>query len=399
MFDQLEMAPPDAILGLIEAFKKDTNPDKVNLSVGVYQDKNGNTPVFQSVKKAEQFILSEEITKNYFPIEGSPEYARVVQELILGKDHEFNAQRRAVTVHTPGGTGGLRVGAELIKYIRPEAKIWVSQPTWPNHANVFRAVGLEMESYPYFDAVTCALDFDAMLSAFQQIPPHNVVLLHGCCHNPTGVDPAPKQWAQIGQVLAERNLLPFLDFAYQGLAKGLEEDAQGVRILLENSSEALVVNSFSKNFGLYNERVGGLTLVAGSLQSAEAALSQVKSIVRRNYSNPPAHGAKVVTTILQSPELKIEWEGEVAEMRSRIQKMREQFVKQMAALGVKKDFSFIQRQTGMFSFTGLSEEQVQNLRDRYSIYIVKTGGRINVAGMTEKNLPILCKALAEVLSE
>lgn len=397
MFEKLDMAPADPILGLEEAFKKDANPAKINLSVGVYKDAKGNTPILHTVKLAEVRLLEEETSKSYLGIVGAPEYAAAVQELIFGAGHEVITSKRAVTAHTPGGTGGLRVAGDFLKKINPGVKVWISQPTWPNHPNLFKAAGLAVETYPYFDAAGNTLAFDAMLAALQQIPEGDVVLLHGSCHNPTGVDPTPDQWAKIAEVLKARNLLPLVDFAYQGLGAGIREDAQGILTLCAAGLEMLIASSFSKNFGLYNERVGALTLVCASPEAAAAAISHVKICIRVNYSNPPAHGAKVVTTILKSPELRAEWETEVADIRNRIRGVRQRFVEELRAQGVAKDFSFIQRQNGMFSFTGLTKEQVQTLRDKYSVYIVETGGRINVAGMTEANLPSLCKAIAAVL--
>ena len=396
MFDRIETAPPDPILGLEEAFKRDPNPAKINLAVGVYKDANGNTPVLHVVKRAEEQILHDETSKSYLGIAGAPEYAAAVQDLLFGTDHALVSSRRAVTAHAPGGTGALRVAAEFIKKANPTARVWLSQPTWPNHPNVMRAAGLAVDTYPYFDAPANRLAFDAMLGALSQLPEGDAVVLHGSCHNPTGADPTPEQWRTIADMLAARKLLPLVDFAYQGFAEGIAEDAVGIRILSERVSEMLIASSYSKNFGLYNERVGALTLVAASEEAANAALSQIKSIIRANYSNPPAHGAKIVTTILRSPELRADWEIEVAEMRRRIHEMRRRFVQQLAALGVERDFSFIERQYGMFSFTGLTKDQVLTLRSRHAIYIVDSG-RINVAGMTEANLPALCEAIAGVL--
>lgn len=396
MFDTLEMAPPDPILGLEEAFKRDPNPAKINLSVGVYKDAQGNTPVFRAVKRAEEMILKDETSKNYLGIDGAPEYAAAVQALVFGADHPIIADRLAITAHTPGGTGGLRVAADLIKKINPGCRVWVSQPTWPNHPNVFRAAGLPVETYPYFDAASNSLAFDDMIGALSKLPAGDVLLLHGSCHNPTGIDPTLAQWARIADAVKERSLLPLVDFAYQGLAEGLREDAAGFLTLWAPGRELLVTSSFSKNFGLYNERVGALTLVASSPAAGQAALSHIKTCIRANYSNPPAHGARIVTTVLQTPELRADWHTEVDAMRGRIWEMRRSFVAALAASGVRRDFSFIGRQHGMFSFTGLTKDHVRRLREEYSIYVVDSG-RINVAGMTGENLPILCRAIAQVL--
>jgi aspartate/tyrosine/aromatic aminotransferase len=396
MFDRIEMAPPDPILGLEEAFRRDPNPAKINLAAGVYKDADGNTPILRVVKRAEEQILQAETSKSYLGIAGAPDYAQAVQALVFGAGHPLVSSGRAVTAHAPGGTGALRVAAEFIKKANPTATVWLSQPTWPNHPNVMRAAGLAVDTYPYFDATGDRLALDAMLAKLAQLPEGDAVVLHGSCHNPTGADPTPAQWAQIADVVAARRLLPLVDFAYQGFAEGIAEDAAGILALSERVNEMLVATSYSKNFGLYNERVGALTLVAASQAAADAALSQIKTIIRANYSNPPAHGAKIVSTILRSPELRADWEVEVAEMRGRIHGMRRRFVQGLAAQGVARDFSFIERQHGMFSFTGLTKDQVHALRDRYAIYIVDSG-RINVAGMTEANLPILCEAIASVL--
>jgi len=396
MFETLEMAPPDPILGLEEAFKRDPNPAKINLSVGVYKDAQGNTPVFRAVKRAEEMILKDETSKNYLGIDGAPEYAAAVQALVFGADHPIIADRLAITAHTPGGTGGLRVAADLLKKINPGCRVWVSQPTWPNHPNVFRAAGLPVVTYPYFDAASNSLAFDDMIGALSKLPAGDVLLLHGSCHNPTGIDPTPAQWARIADVVKERSLLPLVDFAYQGLAEGLREDAAGLLTLWAPGRELLVTSSFSKNFGLYNERVGALTLVASSPAAGQAALSHIKTCIRASYSNPPAHGARIVTTVLQTPELRADWHTEVDAMRGRIWEMRRSFVATLAASGVRRDFSFIEQQHGMFSFTGLTKDQVRRLREEYSIYVVDSG-RINVAGMTSENLPVLCRAIAQVL--
>jgi aspartate aminotransferase len=397
MFAKLEMAPPDPILGMEESFRQDSNPAKINLSVGIYRDDKGNTPIFCSVKKAEIYLLEKESSKNYLAIPGSPEYSRAVQELVLGENHEATANQRAITAHTPGGTGALRVAADFLRKNNLAARIWVSQPTWPNHPNIFRAAGLGVETYPYFDAATNGISINGMLAALQQIPEGEVVLLHGCCHNPTGIDPTPELWRQIAEVMEKRNLLPLVDFAYQGLGEGLLEDAQGVLTLCRPGRELLVASSFSKNFGLYNERVGALTLIAGTAESAASAFSQVKSCIRANYSNPPFHGGAIVATIMQDASLRAEWLEEVQAMRNRINLMRKLFVRTLADLKVERDFSFIERQRGMFSFSGLTKDQVLALRRKYGIYVVDSG-RINVAGMTASNMEPLCKAIADVLT-
>jgi aspartate/tyrosine/aromatic aminotransferase len=397
VFNTVEMAPPDPIFHIKEAYAQDPNPDKINLSVGVYKDAEGKTPILGAVKRAEERILNAQASKSYLDIPGSREYADAVQTLLLGPGHEVISSQRAMTAHTPGGTGALRVAGELLQRIAPQARIWVSEPTWPNHPNVFRAAGLAVESYPYWDPTNNGLDLDRMLDALQEIPESNVVLLHGCCHNPTGVDPTPEQWSQIADVLATRGLVPLVDFAYQGLADGIHEDATGVLTLSRPGGEMLIASSFSKNFGLYNERVGALTVVTASHDAAEATLSHVKRCIRANYSNPPAHGAAIVTTVLGDPGLRAEWEAEVGTMRDRINGMRHLFAERLAEMGVERDFGFVERQRGMFSMTGLTTEQVDVLREKHSVYMVRSG-RINVAGMTPDNIDALCQAIASVLN-
>ena len=396
MFEQFTPAPPDAILGLTEAFKKDPNPKKVNLGVGIYKDAQGRTPILVSVKRAEERILQEENTKNYLSIDGSPEYGAAVQELLFGADHEIIRSNRSITAQAPGGTGALRVAADFIATMFPGARVWLSDPTWPNHPSVFKAAGLTTAVYPYFDAANNGVAFAAMLAAIKQIPAGDVVLLHGCCHNPTGADLSLAQWQQVAAVVAERKLLPLVDFAYQGFGDGLDDDAAGLRALCTEVDELLIASSFSKNFGLYNERVGALTLVARNTDAAEKALGHIKIAIRANYSNPPAHGAAVVTTVLRDPALRAQWEAEVTEMRERINTMRHLFVETLNEKGVTRDFSFIANQRGMFSFSGLTPEHVKALREKHGVYIVGSG-RISVAGMTEGNMDYLCTAIADVL--
>jgi aspartate/tyrosine/aromatic aminotransferase len=396
MFETLEKAPPDAIFGLKEAYKKDPNPNKINLTVGVYKDGDGITPIFRTVKLAEARLLEEEDSKSYLNIDGSTAYSTAVQGLVFGTDHEVIASKRAATAQTPGGTGALRVGAEFLKRIKPDARIWMSDPTWPNHPNVFGAAGLAVETYPYFDSATNGITPGKMIAALEEIPAGDIVLLHGSCHNPTGADPTPEQWAQIADVIAERGLLPFVDFAYQGLGDGLREDAAGILTICHPGSEMLVASSFSKNFGLYNERVGALTVVTASAEAAQSAISHVKKCIRANYSNPPSHGASIVIAVLNDPDLRGQWESEVQVMCDRINKMRKLFVETLAAKGVTRDFSFIERQRGMFSYTGLKEEQAQELREKHSVYILDSG-RMNVAGMNEDNIDAICQAVAAVL--
>jgi aspartate aminotransferase/aromatic-amino-acid transaminase len=396
MFENLEMAPPDAILGLTEAFKKDANPDKINLGVGVYKDESNATPILQCVKQAEQKVLESEKTKGYLSIWGSNEYGEAVRELIFGAGHEIIKSGRAVTAQTPGGTGGLRVASDFLNKLAPGTAIWLSGPTWANHPAVFNTVDRELKTYPYFDKATNSLDFDATCAALNEVPEGDVVLFHGCCHNPTGIDPTPEQWEKLAAIARERKFLPLIDLAYQGFAAGVEEDVAGVRAFCQPGCELLICSSFSKNFGLYNERVGALTLVSADAEAAEKAFSHLKTCIRSNYSNPPAHGGVIVTTILSDPELRALWDRELATMRDRINSMRSLMVKTLQDKGVTQDFSFIANQNGMFSFSGLNKAQVGRLREEYAIYIVGSG-RINVAGLTPNNMDRACEAIAAVL--
>lgn len=398
MFESIQAAPPDAILGLGEAFKADSNPKKINLSVGVYQDDAGKTPILESVRKAGQLVLERQKTMSYLPIPGSPAYAAAVQKLLFGEGHEVEKSGRAATSHTPGGTGALRVAADFIHSQLPKATVWLTQPTWPNHPQIFAAAGVPTKTFSYFDAKTNSLAFEECIAAIQKIPAGDVVMLHGCCHNPTGIDPTPEQWKKLADVIYERGLLPMLDFAYQGFAEGIAEDAAGLREFSRPGSEIIVCSSFSKNFGLYCERVGALTVVAKDKAAADKVQSQVKTCIRANYSNPPAHGAELVTTVLSDPALRSQWEKEVADMRGRINGMRKLLVETLKAKGVPGDYSFITRQRGMFSFSGLTPPQVEALKQKYAIYVVGSG-RINVAGITKENVGPLCDAIADVVKQ
>ncbi len=396
MFEAIHPAPPDAILGLSEAFRQEPNPKKINLSVGVYQDNTGKTPILESVHKAGQLVLERQKSMSYLPIPGSPAYAAAVQQLLFGKGHEVEASGRAATSHTPGGTGALRVAADFIHQQMPKATVWLTQPTWPNHPQIFAAAGVPTKNFPYFDPKTNSLAFEEAIAAIQKMPAGDVIMLHGCCHNPTGIDPTPEQWKKLADAVHERGLLPLLDFAYQGFAEGIAEDAAGLKAFARPGAELIVCSSFSKNFGLYCERVGALTVVAKDKNAANAVQSQVKVCIRANYSNPPAHGAELVITVLSEPELRQLWEKEVAGMRGRINGMRELLVKTLKAKGVPGDYSFITRQRGMFSFSGLTPPQVEALKTKHAIYIVGSG-RINVAGITDQNIGPLCDAIAEVV--
>ncbi len=397
IFTNVIAAPADPILGLTDAFKKDPRQEKVNLGVGVYKTDAGETPVLASVKLAEEKLLKEETSKNYLGIEGVQLYNKVVQELLFGADSDLIKQQRAVTAQAPGGTGSLRIAAEFVVRNTESRTIWVSNPTWANHQNIFETAGLSIKEYAYYDASSHGLNFTAMLADLESAQAGDLVLLHGCCHNPSGIDPTVEQWQAIGELCAKKNLVPLFDFAYQGFGDGVEEDAIGLRTVAAMVPELIIANSFSKNFGLYNERIGAVTLVAEDQAAAQKAFSQVKRTIRANYSNPPAHGALIVSTILSTPELRTIWENEVKEMRERIAKMRTLFVETLAAEGVKQDFSFISGQKGMFSFSGLNKAQVEQLKEQFAIYIVGSG-RISVAGMTTSNVPVICRAIAAILN-
>jgi len=396
MFESISAAPADPILGLADLYRADDRPNKINLGIGVYKDETGKTPVLTSVKKAEQYLLENETSKNYLSIDGLPDFAHCTQELLFGKGNALIASGRARTAQTPGGTGALRVAADFLSTQTAVKRVWVSNPSWPNHKNVFNAAGLEVCEYQYYDAANHTLDFDGMLASLKEVKAGDVVLFHGCCHNPTGIDPTAEQWQQLAQLSQANGWLPLFDFAYQGFARGLEEDAEGLRIFAASHQELIVASSYSKNFGLYNERVGAITLVAGDAATVETAFSQVKYTIRANYSNPPSHGAAVVATILGNDALRTIWQQELSDMRQRIQRMRQLFVNTLADKGARQDFSFIIKQNGMFSFSGLTKDQVIRLREEFGVYAVNSG-RVNVAGMTPDNMSALCEAIVAVL--
>jgi aromatic-amino-acid transaminase len=396
MFEKISAAAADPILGLNDEFNADTRTNKINLGVGVYKDASGNTPVLPSVKKAEARLLENENTKSYLSISGTADYALAVQKLLFGNNSQIIADKRAHTAQAPGGTGGLRIAAEFIRRQLGDVTIWVSDPTWANHMGVFEAAGLKIARYGYYDENAKNIDFDAVISDLQNAKAGDVLLVHGCCHNPTGIDPDNAQWTQLANLCADKKLLPLFDFAYQGFARGIEEDAEGLRIFTEHCEEILVASSFSKNFGIYNERTGAFTVVAKTAQMANTVFSQLKSIIRVIYSNPPAHGGAIVTTILTDEKLRAEWEAEVDAMRDRIHAMRKLFVETLKQKGVDMDFSFIERQNGMFSFSGLTTAQVIKMREDSAVYAVNSG-RFNVAAMTEGNMDALCEAIANVV--
>lgn len=397
MFEQIERVPGDAILGLIEAFNKDTNPQKVDLGVGVYRDAQGNTPVMRAVKEAEALLQKNETTKSYIGSHGDPRYAQVILPMVLGRESPLLAAKRVSATQAPGGTGALRLAADFIHTNLPGKGIWVSDPTWPNHLGIFKAAGIELHKYPYVDANN-RLAFNEMLAALKQIPQGDVVVLHACCHNPSGFDLSKPQWQQVLEVVKERNLLPLIDFAYQGFGDGLDEDAYGVRLLAENLDEVLITSSCSKNFGIYRERTGCMIMVAKDTEQMENVRSQMAIVARENYSNPPSHGGAIVIEILSSAELTTLWRDELTEMRNRINGLRRDFVAALEPYGLDTQFAHIAEQRGMFSYTGLTPEQVDHLRDEFGIYMVRSG-RANVAGLASENLPYVAKAIASALGK
>lgn len=395
-FAQIEMGPPDPIFGLTEAFTKDTNPKKVNLAAGVYQDGEGKVPILQVVREAQERWRAKEETKSYLPIEGIAALNEQAQVLLFGADLAATTSARAVTVQTLGGTGALKVGADFLKRFFPASQVWISNPSWENHRALFEAAGFVVNDYPYYDPQTHGLDFTAMLDTLKAAPAHSIVLLHACCHNPTGVDLSREEWMRLVDFFQTADLIPFLDFAYQGFGEGIDADAFAVRAFAEAGIPCLIANSFSKSFNLYRERVGALTVLTASGEEANRVRSQVKRVIRTNYSNPPSHGGQIVAVALTDAELRARWESELDEMRQRIHRMRRLFVQRLRENGVEQDFSFIERQQGMFSYSGLSREVVERLRKEFSVYIVGSG-RICVAALNEKNIDYVCEAIAESL--
>ena len=392
----LTPAAPDPILGLAESFKADTRAGKVNLSVGVYVDDSGVTPVIPSVLEAERRLLEKAGSKGYLPIDGRPGFKAAVRDLIFGADNEIVTSGRSATAQTPGGTGALRVAADFLLQTGSAKTIWLSEPTWPNHPQLFTMAGFALRTYPYLDETGRKLDVGRMLGALRTAVPGDVVLLHGSCHNPSGVDPDPETWAAIGEIIIQRELLPVVDFAYQGFGFGLREDADWLTGLARPGLEFLVCSSYSKNFALYNERVGALTIVAADPGRAAAALSHLKIAIRSNYSNPPAHGGDIVETILTDAALRARWEVDLAEMRNRILGNRAALVDALVAADVPGQWEPLRHQRGMFALLGLSSDQVARLRDEFAVYVVGRG-RINVAGLTTANLAHVVAAVKAVI--
>ena len=393
----LPMAPSDPILGITEAFAADPNPKKVNLGVGVYYDENGKIPLLDCVRHAESERLRAAPPRGYLPIDGIAAYDKAVQELIFVAESSVLLEKRVVTVQALGGTGGLKIGADFLKRLSPASQVWISEPSWENHRQLFEAAGFTVNSYPYYDPKTHGLDFPGMLKALNGLPAGAIVVLHACCHNPTGVDLLPGHWGEVLEAVKSRGLIPFLDLAYQGFGDGLDSDALAARLFSEGTSPVFVSSSFSKSFSLYGERVGAFSVVTQSAEEAKRVLSQVKTIVRTNYSNPPTHGGQLVATVLGSHELRSLWERELGGMRDRIKEMRKALVAQIHARAPGTDFNFVMQQRGMFSYSGLTRDQVLRLRKEYSIYTIETG-RICVAALNAKNIGFVAGAIAKVLT-
>jgi len=396
MFQSLQALPADPILGLMASYRADNNPRKIDLGIGVYKNEAGDTPVMTAVKKAEDMILKSQTTKSYVGPTGSADYNAIVAELLLGKSLNDSLGKRRVTVQSPGGCGGLRLAAEFIKSANPDATVWVSNPTWANHVPLLGSAGLKIAEYPYYDYASHSVKFDEMMECLSKIGSGDVVLLHGCCHNPCGADLNQQQWQQVRDVALKQGFTVFIDLAYQGLGDGLEEDVYGTRLLAESLPELIVVSSCSKNFGLYRERTGAMTLICDSDAAATVATTQIAAAARAMYSMPPDHGAAIVQLILSNDALRTEWDTELTEMRDRINGLRAQFVKQIQSIGIDQDFSFIQNEKGMFSFLGISVPQVQTLVKDYSIYLVDSS-RINVAGINNANIDYLVNSIKKVI--
>ena len=396
MFASLKASPADPILGLLAKYREDTNPNKIDLGVGVYKNEAGETTVLNCVKKAEQHRTDTETSKVYLGPTGSTLFNDEMSKLIFGQNHNVLNENRARTVSTPGGTGALRVAAEFIKSCKAGATIWVSNPTWANHTGLFEAADLTVKIYPYYDYENKNLDFDGMLAALKQVSADDAVLLHACCHNPSGMDLNNEQWQQVADVAKSVGFTPVIDMAYQGFGQGLNEDAYGLRLMADSVNEMVVCSSCSKNFGLYRERIGACTVIGESSLQADIAYSVVLAVVRVIYSMPPAHGAALVETILTSDELRNEWYVELAQMRNRINGNRQLIVDKLIENGVTRDFSFITKQAGMFSFLGITPAQVQQLQDEYSIYMVDSS-RISIAGISNNNVDYLAQSIAKVL--
>ncbi len=396
MFQHVPPYAGDPILSLIGAFFADTHERKANLGVGIYYDENGQVPVLKCVQKAEARLAKEVTPKPYLPMEGLASYREAVQKLVFGENHPLLKAGRIATIQSVGGSGALKVGADFLKRFFPEAQVWVSNPTWDNHRSMFDGAGFVVNDYPYYDGKTGQVDIEGMLATLRTLPKHSVVLLHPCCHNPTGVDLSRAQWQSVIEVLRAGESIPFLDLAYQGFGDGFDEDAFAVRALADAGVSFLVANSFAKNFSLYAERCGGLSVVCPDAQQAEHVLGQLKFNIRRNYSNPPQYGASVVSTVLNDPALKAQWQAEVAQMRTRMKTMRQKLFDVLSAKAPGRDFSYLTSQRGMFSYSGLSPEQVDRLRYEFGVYLVRSG-RVCIAGLNESNIDYVAESIAAVL--
>ena len=396
LFAAIEMAPRDPILGITEAFNADQHPEKTNLGVGVYYDDNGKVPLLGCVQKAESLLMEKLAPRTYLPIEGLAAYGKAVQELVFGANSEVVTSKRAITAQAIGGTGALKLGADFLKRFSPNAQVYISDPSWENHRALFESAGFVVNNYPYYDTTTKGVNFDGMLASLQSMPAGSIVLLHACCHNPTGADLTDQQWAQVIQVASERGLVPFLDMAYQGFGDGINEDGKVVGMFAAAGGPLFVSNSFSKSFSLYGERVGALSIVAANSEEAARLMSQLKRVIRTNYSNPPMHGGQVVAMALATPELRKLWEEELAGMRVRIKAMRQALVDKLKAKAPQHNFDFVIQQRGMFSYSGLTKAQVERLKTEFSIYAVDTG-RICVAALNSRNIDRVVDAIAKVL--
>ena len=397
LFAAVQMAPRDPILGVTEAFVADTNPAKVNLGVGIYTDDTGKVPLLECVRRAERALVEAATPRSYLPIDGLAAYDKAVQALVFGAGNAVITEKRVITAQALGGTGGLKLGADLLKRISPDAQVWISDPSWENHRALFEGAGFTVNTYPYYHAASHGLDFDGMIGTLRGLPAGAIVLLHACCHNPTGVDLNPDQWNTVIATVRERGLVPFLDIAYQGFADGIDADASAVRAFAASGIPMLVSNSFSKSFSLYGERVGALSIVASSPDEAARLLSQLKRVIRSNYSNPPTHGGKVVAAVLDSPELRTLWEQELGTMRERIRAMRSALVTALEQKVPGADYDYVLHQRGMFSYSGLTKAQVDRLRTEFSVYAIDTG-RICVAALNTRNVGYVADAVAKVIA-
>jgi aromatic-amino-acid transaminase len=396
LFTAVEMAPRDPILGLTEQFVADTNPKKVNLGVGVYYDDNGKLPLLECVQKAEEKMMAAHAARGYLPIDGIAAYDAAIKTLVFGAESDLVKAGRVATVQALGGTGGLKIGADFLHKLNPQAQVLISDPSWENHRGIFRDAGFEVGTYPYYDAEKKGINFDGMLTALGTAAPGTVVVLHACCHNPTGYDLTPAQWDQVVAAVKARKLVAFLDMAYQGFAQGIAEDGLAVQKFVASGQDFFVSTSFSKSLSLYGERVGALSVLCQDKDQATRVLSQLKIVIRTNYSNPPTHGGQVAATILNTPELRALWEQELAGMRVRIKQMRGAIVEKLKAAGVKRDFSFIAQQVGMFSYSGLTKDQMLRLRNEFGVYGIDSG-RICVAALNSKNIDYVAECIAKVV--